>query len=97
METKELLIALDKRLQEFENEKPIGGYSGISYERVLVYLLHEYEQQITGLIEQDASGAWFHKAFRQTDVVSGKIDSVIWGLIWQTNILWECLSPKDGL
>ena len=88
METKELLFALEKKLNETDK-------NDVGYEMILVYLLKEYEDKITGLIEQDESGAWFHKAFRCTDVISGKIDHIIHGLLSKTDIFWECLAPKD--
>lgn len=80
MTTKQLLDKLDQKTKSLENN-----------ERVLFLLLKEYEEQITGLIEQDEfKGGWFHKAFRQTDVTnSGKIDSAIWMLISQSEIFWK--------
>lgn len=93
METKDLLIKLDEKIKSIERAKSFYGYE-ITDEEILVNLLHEYESEITGLIEQDSSGNWFHKAFRQTDVVSGKIDFIIYGLLDKTNIFWECLSVE---
>ena len=56
MTTKELLEKYDKVTKEADKE------------RALWNLLKANEKHIEGLIEEDATGYWFHKAHRQIDV-----------------------------
>lgn len=58
-------------------------------ERALWNLLKANEKHITGLIEQDPTGHWFHKAHRQIDVCdSGYMDMAIWILLYEAELFW---------
>lgn len=83
MGTEELL----KKYGELSKEKGV--------ERALWNLLKANEKHITGLIEEDSTGAWFHKAFRQIDVCeNGHTDMAIWILIDESELFWEILNGK---
>ena len=61
-------------------------------ERVLWNLLKANEKHITGLIEEDATGYWFHKAHRQVDVCeSGYTDMAIWLSLQDAPLFWGML------
>lgn len=71
-------------------------------ERPLFLILKANEKHIKGLIEEDASGFWFHKAHRTVDVTeSGYMDSAIWLLLREAEIFWRCfwrlLKPVDTI
>ena len=83
MNTKELLEKYDEA-SEGTNERP------------LYLILKANAKHINGLIENDPSGAWFHKAHRTIDVTeSGYMDTAIWLLLGQAEIFWKILHPKD--
>lgn len=70
----------------------LGGKYDV--ERALYCILKANEAQITGLIEEDATGHWFHKAFRQIDVIDdddGNTDSAIWHLLQHVGMFWQML------
>ena len=61
-------------------------------ERALWNLLKANEKHITGLIEEDPTGNWFHKAFRQVDVTdNGYTDMAIWILLSEATLFWDML------
>ena len=61
-------------------------------ERALWNLLKANEEQIKGLIEEDSTGFYFHKAFRQQDITeSGFTDMAIWLLLQEAPIFWNML------
>ena len=61
-------------------------------ERALWNLLKANEEQIEGLIEEDSTGFYFHKAFRQQDITeSGFTDMAIWLLLQEAPIFWNML------
>lgn len=85
-------------------EKLLKAYDGLTKndlryenERALFRLLNGFKKEITGLIEADPSGFWFHKAFRQTDVTgNGDIDMAIWHLLQKASLFWQILKdPED--
>jgi hypothetical protein len=58
-------------------------------------LLKANEKHITGLIEEDPTGYWFHKAFRQTDVTdNGYTDMAIWILLSEASLFWRMLEDN---
>ena len=60
--------------------------------RALYLILKANMASITGLIEDDSSGNWFHKAFRQMDVTpSTDIDLAIWNLLKSDTVFWKTL------
>ena len=75
---------------ELDNET---GY--VPTERALLLLLEKHEEEITGLIEADPSGLWFHKAFRQIDVIDGQTDMAIWHLIHTNEIWWKIIKEEQ--
>ena len=80
MTTTELLEKYDKVTRETDRE------------RALYILLKANEKNITGLIEHDKTGYWFHKAFRQTDVCEKSyIDNAIYVLLGESSLFWEIL------
>ncbi len=80
MTTTELLEKYDKVTREAGRE------------RALWNLLKANEKYIEGLIEQDPTGHWFHKAHRQIDVTdSGYTDMVIWELLNNASLFWVIL------
>jgi hypothetical protein len=81
--TKELLEKYDKITTKANKE------------RALWNLLKANEKHIEGLIEQDATGAWFHKAHRTADVTdSGYMDMAIWILLDEATLFWEMLEEN---
>lgn len=61
-------------------------------ERVLYLLLKANEKHIDGLIEQDLTGRWFHKAFRTCDVCGdGYTDAAIHILLGESELFWLTL------
>jgi hypothetical protein len=83
MTTTELLEKYDKITKEFDKE------------RALWNLLKANEKHITGLIEEDPTGYWFHKAFRQTDVTdNGYTDMAIWILLSEASLFWGMLEDN---
>ncbi len=80
MTTKELLEKYDKITKEADKE------------RALWNLLKANEKHIEGLIEEDPTGYWFHKAHRQVDVTdSGYMDMAIWILLSEASLFWKML------
>lgn len=64
-------------------------------ERALWNLLKANEKNISGLIEQDATGYSFHKSFRQLDICdSGHTDMAIWELLSEATLFWEMLEKS---
>lgn len=83
MNTEELLYKYDKITKSLNKE------------RWLWYLLKANETHIKGLIEEDSTGYWFHKAHRQTDVTeSGHMDMAIWCGLSDATIFWDMLGGK---
>ena len=83
MTTKELLEKYDKVTKEANKE------------RALWNLLKANEKYIEGLIEDDPTGYWFHKAHRQTDVTdSGYMDMAIWILLSEASLFWKMLEEN---
>jgi len=83
MNTKELLEKYDKKTQENNKERPLWN------------LLKANEKHIEGLIEEDSTGHWFHKAFRQTDVTdTGYMDMAIWELLHYAPLFWELIAEN---
>lgn len=83
MTTEKLLKKYDKITKEDDKE------------RALFYLLKANEKHIEGLIEEDPTGFWFHKAFRQTDVTDNTYtDLAIWHLLSKARLFWELLEEK---
>lgn len=81
METKELLDKLDKVTKLLNKE------------RGLYLLLKSQEDKIKGGIENDSTGEWFHKAFRQVDVTENVfLDAAIWNLLSDSVIFWKMLN-----
>ena len=84
MTTVELLEKYDKITKEADKE------------RALWLLLKANEKRIKGLIEEDPTGYWFHKAFRQVDVTeSGYMDMAIWTLLSEATLFWEMLEANS--
>jgi len=74
----------------------MDSFQPVYGERALYRLLVAHEKEITGLIEEDETGLYFHKSFRQIDVTnSGHIDMAIWLLLQQAPIFWNILSLKE--
>ncbi len=64
-------------------------------ERALWNLLKANEKYITGLIEEDPTGFWFHKAHRQVDVCdSGYMDMAIWLSLQDAPLFWKMLNDN---
>lgn len=58
-----------------------------SIDIALVNLLLAFDEEIAYLYD---TPYWFHKAFRQVDVVSiSGIDSAIWNLLYVSTLFWE--------
>jgi hypothetical protein len=84
MTTKELLEKYDKITKETKKE------------RALWNLLKANEKHITGLIEEDSTGYWFHKAFRQVDVCeNANMDLAIWLLLSEASLFWKMLKENE--
>lgn len=84
MTTEELLEKYDKVTKEADKE------------RALWNLLKANEKHIQGLIENDSTGYWFHKAFRQIDVCeTGYMDMAIWNLLYDATLFWEMLEEYN--
>jgi hypothetical protein len=88
MTTTELLEKYDKVSKEaYDN-----CIKGATKERALWNLLKANEKHIQGLIEEDETGYWFHKAFRQVDICeSPEMDMAIWQLLSVATLFWEML------
>ena len=68
-----------------------------SKERALWHYLKANEKAITGLIEADPTGYWFHKAFRQIDVTdNGNLDMVGWLLLSEAELFWRMLKQINS-
>ena len=66
-------------------------------ERGLWHLLKANEKHITGLIEEDPTGYWFHKAYRQIDVTENpNTDLAIWHLLQDAPLFWKMLTDWDN-
>ena len=86
MTTTELLEKYDKITKEANKE------------RALWNLLKANEKHITGLIEEDSTGYWLHKAHRQIDVCeSVYMDMAIWILLSEASLFWEMLAKEEEL
>ena len=92
MNTKELLQKYHNITNEYMDINPFK----YGHERALYFILQEYEKKITGLIEHDQTGEWFHKAFRQIDVTEkSNIDLAIWTLLKNANLFWKIIHEND--
>lgn len=88
MTTKELLDKYDQ----------ITTFSFSDKERALWNLLKFNEEHIDGLIEEDETGYWFHKAFRQTDVCgNANMNMTIWLLLHDAPLFWKMLNDVNKL
>ena len=85
-----------KELNEMTTQEMLKEYYELTQdddvERALWNLLKANEEQIEGLIEEDSTGFYFHKAFRQQDITeSGFTDMAIWLLLQEAPIFWNML------
>lgn len=61
-------------------------------ERALWNLLKANEKHIEELIEEDPTGFYFHKSFRQNDVCGNyNMDLAIWLLLNEAKLFWYML------
>lgn len=66
-------------------------YCTNSADRALYILLKNHKENIEPLFESK-DPAWFHKAFRQTDVCEpAYVDSLVWHLIDASRDFWDTL------
>lgn len=86
----------DILLKEYEEIIQSGLYPNSFVDSALLRLLKVHKEYINGLIESDSTGAWFHKAFRQTDVTpSGDIDMAIWYLLQEAPLFWQIVKDNN--
>jgi hypothetical protein len=84
MTTHDLLIKYNKNTLDADMERPLW------------HLLKAHEKQIEGLIEEDPTGQWFHKAFRQIGVTNNKnIDMAIWLLLQDASVFWDTIHENS--
>tara|TARA_R110002167_G_scaffold206_2_gene1152 strand:+ start:123 stop:389 length:267 start_codon:yes stop_codon:yes gene_type:complete len=87
MNTKELI---NRYSELMEND-----YNNFS-ELALLRLLKANSRHIEGLIEEDSSGGWFHKSFRQVDVTEcGNTDMAIWYLLQTSSVFWTMVNEEN--
>lgn len=92
MTTNELLERYDKITYQYLEINPYKW----GVERALFNLLKANESKIQGLIEDDETGYWFHKAFRQIDVCgSTYIDMSIWLLLQKAELFWKMINKEE--
>lgn len=92
MLTKELIEKYDVITDEDAN----NNY--FSLERVLWNLLKANETEIIKhqLLEEDETGYWFHKAFRQIDVTgNANTDMAIWLLLRKAPLFWKLVNDNN--
>ena len=83
MTTKELLEKYDILTRDSLKERPLW------------LLLKAHEDEIAGKIEEDQTGEWLHKSFRQNDVTGcGYTDMAIHELMRKARIFWQMLNGE---
>lgn len=91
-------VELIDRYYKVTEEKLREDFSrSTEVERVLAHLLMEHKKLISegDPIETDPSGYWFHKMFRQTDVINMHADMSIWLLLQNAPIFWELVHENE--
>lgn len=91
MTTKEMLTKFDALTKHYLDV----NYDKYVQDRVLYLLLKSNEKHIEGKIEEDETGFWLHKSFRQIDVCgSPEIDMAIWHLFNNSLLFWRMLNKE---
>jgi hypothetical protein len=97
--TEELLNKFD----QWSDERLNWNYDKYAHERALWQMLKINEEHIKGLIEEDPTGHWFHKAFRQIDVIptpnnidKACNDMVVYLLLRKSNLFWDVIAHLNG-
>ena len=80
-------VTLDEFLAQYD--KITREYKDKDWERVLYHLLEANKEYIKETFENDFE--YFHKSFRQWDVIPGKgdMDMAIWICLDKTFLFWE--------
>lgn len=86
---------MDKKTKSFLEELDRATMGERSLERGLYLLLKAFADDLPEI------NGYFHKSFRQTDVIDigdhGAIDMAIWHLLQESEIFWRVFGRFDGV
>ena len=75
-----------KLLELYGEASKLAAEAGNYTERALWHMLTRWKDELPEIVPGD----WFHKAFRQVDVLgSGEEDMVVWCLLYDVTIFWD--------